>query len=117
MIRRIHAHLRHDACDRDLKPTVFQFLLKRPLQMEPDVSLRHGRAFREGHPEGLLRLFGIRVHSLVDHAYLRPVSVAYDDLVPGFNEVRDRFRRINDGLFLFFRRMSQCIAAKRGDDP
>ena len=89
-----------------------QLLLNPLLQMEPDVSLAHGRALRQFKGRNLSIHRACSVKRLAYDSHLGAVSMADDDLMPLFYKSDKGRSRIVNALLLLLRRIAQGIAAQ-----
>lgn len=87
------------------------------LQMIADIALTHGRALRQRHGrDGGVRFRG-GVERRLDHADLRTVAVADDDLVSLMDEPDERRAGGGHTRALLGGRISERVAAECNDDP
>lgn len=87
------------------------------LQMIADIALTHGRALRQRHGrDGGVRFRG-GIERRLDHADLRTVAVADDDLVSLMDEPDERRAGGGHTRALLGRRIAERVAAERNDDP
>ena len=87
------------------------------LQMIADIALTHGRALRQRHGrDGGVRFRG-GVERRLDHADLRAVAVADDDLVSLMDEPDERRAGGSHTRALLGGRIAERVAAERNDDP
>lgn len=87
------------------------------LQMIADIALTHGRALRQRHGrDGGVRFRG-GVERRLDHADLRTVAVADDDLVSLMDEPDERRAGGGHTRALLGGRIAERVAAERDDDP
>lgn len=87
------------------------------LQMVADIALTHGRALRQRHGrDGGVRFRG-GVERRLDHADLRTVAVADDDLVSLMDEPDERRAGGGHTRALLGGRIAERVAAERNDDP
>ena len=87
------------------------------LQMIADIALTHGRALRQRHGrDGGVRFRG-GVERRLDHADLRTVAVADDDLVSLMDEPDERRAGGGHTRALLGGRIAERVAAECDDDP
>ena len=87
------------------------------MQVITDIGLAHGDTDRQRRIR-LGRIFTAEsCHGIVDHPYLRPISVGYDDFTIFFNEIDNRFSRNLNGFHLFGKCITQGVPAQSNDNP
>ena len=86
------------------------------LQVVADIALAHGRALRQRHGRDLGVRFRGGVERRLDHADLRAVAVADDDLVALMDEPDERRARGGHAFALLRRRAAERVAAESNDD-
>ena len=86
------------------------------LEVVADIALAHGRALRQRHGRDLGVCFHGGVERRLDHADLRAVAVADDDLVALMDEPDERRARGGHAVALLRRRAAERVAAESNDD-
>ena len=116
-VLRVHDHLRHDAEHLPRQAAAAQLIVQRLLQMIADIALGHGGALREGKGRKARLFTGGEIHRRVDHADLRAVAVADDQLMPLRDHVRDHDGGAAHRRDLIGRALTQSVAAQGHCDP
>ena len=89
---RVHTHLGDHCCHGDIfDSAVQQLFTERVLQVVSDICLAHCNADGEGGVWLPGILMGQRDHGVINHAYLRAVSVGYDHFTPFLDQINDSF--------------------------
>ena len=86
------------------------------LEVVADIALTHSRALRQRHGRDLGVRFRGGVERRLDHADLRAVAVADDDLVALMDEPDERRARGGHAFALLRRRVAERVAAEGNDD-
>ena len=112
-IIRIYLYLCQNGGASGINTAIQHFLTQRILQIVSDVALTHSHAYRQRTRNVFFRIgTGQLRHCVLDHAYLRSISVCDYNFVAGLDQIYDCGSSFLHRDHLLRQIISQCITAK-----